>query len=197
MPPIAPNLRPEVQTCAPHDSTTLAALIYKDLTSPSRGGVSTEVRELITPYLIVDPTSDHFLHIHRAAAPLPAASKLSQTLSVEDFRDFLTHEAGPLQDQYLNFKTRGHTGCALVACEATARLNRRIRGCADNEVTADGIHQYSVVSVEGRNYWLDFTIDQFVAYHEIVERHRLFGSMRVVTPRPSYAGTLVMPLCRP
>lgn len=179
----------------PHDSTTLATFIHKDITSPRRGGVSTEVRELITPYLIVDETSDQPLHIHRAALPLPNTSTFPQTLSIAEFREFLTHEAPPLRELYLNFKARGHTGCVPVTYEATTRLNRLARGCAESGATTDGIHQYTVVSIEGRNYWLDFTIDQFVAYPEILERHRLYSSMRIVTPRPSYAGILFMPRC--
>jgi hypothetical protein len=180
-----------------YDSASLASLIHKDIGSTPRGKLSDQFRDLITPYLITDITSDQFLHIHRAANPLPTTSKSRTTLSVAEFQDFLIHEAPPLQEQYLNFKARGHTGCIPVASESTARLNRHMPGCANTGFTADGIHHYSIVSIEGRNYWLDFTIDQFVAYPEIIQRHRMYATLRVVTPPPSYAGTLVMPFCQP
>lgn len=98
-----------------------------------------------------------------------------------------------LKDYYLNFKCRGHTGCVVVEHEATTRLNRRVPGCAEGRVSGNGAHNYTVVSIEGRDYWLDFTVDQFVAYPEIVECQRLYGSMRYLQPNPTYAGILLMP----
>ena len=179
---------------SPNDPMELNALITRELKNPRRGTLSQDFRTLISPYLVTDPTSDQFLHIHRAAAPLQARSKMLTTISVDHFREFLTLEGPQLEESYVNFKCRGHTGCVVVAHEATVRLNRTIPGCAETKASGDGSHYYTRVSIEGRDYWLDFTIDQFVAYPEIVERHRMYATMRLTTPRPSYAGTLIMPI---
>ena len=196
MAPIAHAPFPVSHTPEPSDHAALNALIYRDIKGPRRGTLSNEFRAIISPYLVTDPTSDQFLLIHRAASPLPPSSKMQCTLSVADFQKFMTYEAPELENNYINFKCRGHTGCVVVAQEATNRLNRSRQGCAETNASGDGCHYYTRVSVEGRDYWLDFTIDQFVAYAEVIERHRMYSTMRLIEPRPSYAGTLIMPIGR-
>lgn len=193
MPPVTRIDRTPHNLAAPNDPAELNALMNQDIHAPRRGALAERFRALISPYLITDVTSDQFLYIHRAAAPLRAPSSMPQTISAAEFQDFLISEAPELKDSYLSFKSRGHTGCVIVAHEATTRLNRRVIGCAETRVSRDGIHNYTQVSIEGRDYWLDATIDQFVAYPEILECHRLYGSMRYISPELSYAGLLLMP----
>lgn len=115
-------------------------------------------------------------------------------MGIDNFMDFLALEGPVLRDHYLSFKSRGHTGCVFVAEEATSRLNRRVSDCAALRITGNGIHHYTVVVVDGRDYFADFTVDQFIAYPEIVERHRMYSTLRKVDPPPSYAGALIMPI---
>ena len=175
------------------DNARLELLIRRDTASSYRGKLAAEFKEVINPYLVTDLNSEQFLHIHRAATPYPAASSLKSSMTVGEFMDFLGNYGLTLRDQYLNFKSRGFTGCVIVADEATHALNNQKRDCATTRSTSDGVHFYTVVSVEGRDYRLDFTIDQFVAYPEVIERHRIYATTRRMDPSPSFAGTLVMP----
>lgn len=171
----------------------LSALIHRDVLQTRRGQLATEFKERITPYLITDLTSDQLLQIQRAAHPYPKRTAFSNTISQDAFREFLTIEGPALQDSYLEFKARGHTGCAVVSDEATHRLNRIVPKSAITAMTPDGLHYYTHVSVEGRDYWLDFTIDQFVAYSEIVAYTGYKVSDRKLSRTDDYVGTLLMP----
>lgn len=182
------------QEVAVDDATRFDGLVRREMRSSPRGNLAGEFREVINPYLVEDLSSDQFLQIHRAASPYPARSGFCRSMSVADFIDFLRLEGPALRDHYLRFKSRGHTGCVIVAEEVNSRLNRRVSDCASLRVTGDGIHHHSIVAVEGRDYVVDFTVDQFVAYREIVERHALYSTLRKVDPPPSYAGALILPL---
>ena len=171
----------------------LSALIHRDVYQSRRGNLATEFKDLITPYLITDVASDQLLQIQRAAHPYPKRSALPATISHDTFKDFLVTEGPILQDRYLEFKARGHTGCAVLSDEVTHRLNRIVRNSAIGAMTPDGLHFYTRVSLEGREHWLDFTIDQFVAYSEIIAYTGYNVSDRKLSRTDDYVGTLVMP----
>lgn len=182
------------QAAEADDHTRLHELVHRELSSNRRGTLSHEFRELISPYLITDLLSDQFLHIHRGTSPSLPRTLLPRSISVTDFLEFLRHEGPVLRDEYLNFKSLGHTGCVIVAEHATNRLNRITPDCSRTESCGDYAHYYTRASVEGRDYWVDFTVDQFVAYGEVVERHRQYSTSRSTVPTPSYAGTLTLPI---
>jgi hypothetical protein len=108
--------------------------------------------------------------------------------------DFLKHTGPELRDNYLDLKSQGYTGCIIVTDDAIRRLSLVAKGCAQTATTGDGTHTYARVAVEARDYWIDFTADQFLAYPEILARHRSFRSeRRSDDSKPSYAGTVIMP----
>lgn len=168
----------------------LSSLIVKDMRAAHRGRAADEFRAATAAYTVTDFSSDQFLAIHRAASPYPLKDYSRyglQSCALETFIDFLRVEGPELRELYLEFKSRGHTGCYIVAGDATQRLHRILQGCvAKHEVEC---HSYSSVLVEGRTYWLDFTIDQFIDYPSIVKR----TNATTPQPPPSYYGALVMP----
>ena len=171
----------------------LSALIHRDVFQSRRGALAAEFKSAITPYLVTDPTSDQLLQIQRATAPYPKLSALANTISQDAFKDFMVTEGPALQDHYLEFKARGHTGCAVVSDDATRRLNRIAPRSAATVMTPDGLHYFTQASIEGRDYWIDFTIDQFVAYPDIVAYTGFKISHRKLDRVSDCAGILVMP----
>lgn len=171
----------------------LCALIHRDVFESRRGALAAEFKTLIVPYLVTDPTSDQLLQIQRAAAPYPKFSALANTLSHDTFKDFIVTEGPLLQDHYLEFKARGHTGCAVVSEDATRRLNRIAPKSAATVMSPDGLHYFTQASIEGRDYWIDFTIDQFVAYADIVAYTGYKVSHKKLDRVRDCAGILVMP----
>lgn len=169
----------------------LSSLISRDLRASRRGKSEGEFRAFTAAYTVSDLSSDQFLAIHRAASPYPLKDYSRygyQSCCPEKFMDFLCVEGPVLRDLYLDFKSRGHTGCYIVSDDAARRLNRIHPGCVATHEIAH--HSYNSVLVDGRMYWLDFTIDQFIDYPGIVQRTNAASTQ----PWPSYYGALVMPI---
>jgi hypothetical protein len=165
-----------------------------------RGEPQAAFKDFVTCYLITHKQPERFHQIHRAEAALPQRSVALQAMSEAQFIDFLRYDAPALRDKYLGFKENGYTGCYSVSEEAAARLNRIKTYCAEVLPAAAGEHHYNGVAIDGRYYVVDFTVDQFLAYPEIVQRSCRAGSPqpgihRASSP-PTYAGVLVLPCYR-
>lgn len=189
---MTPTYRPDVtgQNLLQTNIQHLSALIVQDMRASQRGKAEQEFRAATSAYTVTDFSSDQFLAIHRAASPYPLRDYSRdgfRSCTLDTFMDFLRVEGPALRDLYLDFKSRGHTGCYIVADDAARRLARVHQGCGAKHEIA--YHSYNSVVVDGRMYWLDFTIDQFLDYPGIVQR------TNAVTPQPppTYYGALVMP----
>jgi hypothetical protein len=181
----------------PNPARHLSDLVSQELRRVPRGAPLPGLKEFISPYLVTDPIVEQFLKIHHADLTLPARPRHS-VLTEGQFTDFLRHEAQELEDRYLEYKSKGFTGCYDVSADATARLNRVAVGCAEAILTARGEHQYTGVAIDTRYYIVDFTVDQFLAYPEIVRRTRTYVAHEIQqdTSKPSYAGVLILPCYR-
>ena len=177
-------------TALQRNTLHLSSLVVRDMRAWCRGKASDEFRAATAAYTVTDLASDQFLEIHRAASlyPLKDYSRDGfRSCPLDDFREFLRTEGPILRELYLDFKSRGHTGCYIISDDASRRLNRIHQGCAATSEVA--FHSFNSVLVDGRMYWLDFSIDQFVDYQGIIQRTNPPSPQ----PPPSYYGALVMP----